>query len=543
MKARSRRKCLSINGATEYCDHSVRTMANILKVHEQNAIRQLAALGWSLRRIARQTGIDRKTLRRYLEGGAKSPTLSTPGSSQPADAKSPISTAGQPGGADLVSEALQAGVGRPSSCDPHRLRIAPKLDAGLSAQRIYQDLVAEVGFNGSYQSVKRFVRKLRQAQPERVWRIEVQPGEEVQVDFGTGAPVVEADGHRRRPWVLRVVLSYSRKAYSEAVFHQTTENFIRGLENAFRSFGGVARILNTDNLRAAVQQADWCDPQLNPKLVSFCSHYGCALMPCLPRTPEHKGKTESGIQYLKGNGLRGRTFASLNAQNQFLRHWEKTVADVRIHGTTRQQVAALFAEEQKLLLPLPLSLFPCFQEGQRTVHRDSYVEVDKAFYTVPPEYIGQQVWVRWDSREVRVFDRRWAQIKLHAHLPPGQFDKVLGLGGGHGPLERQMDYWLKRAQELGQPCGQWSRAVMERKGPLGLRSVMGLIGLTDHHSFKTVNDACASALSRGAWRLRDVRALLEQRQREVQTHLSFAQHHPLIRNLAEYGRFIQTKLP
>jgi hypothetical protein len=342
---------------------------------------------------------------------------------------------------------------------------------------------------------------------------------------------------------LRVVLSYSRKAYSEAVFHQTTENFIRGLENAFRALGGVTKTLNLDNLRAAVQQADWCDPKLNPKLMSFCRHYGCALMPCLPRTPQHKGKTERGIQYLKGNALRGRTFKSLSAENEFLRHWEKTVADVRIHGTTRQQVGALFAQEQKALLPLPPDLFPCFQEGQRTVHRDSYVEVDKAFYTVPPEYIGQEVWVRWDGREVRIFNQRWDQIKLHAHLAPGQFDKVLGLGGGDGPLERQVDYWLKRAEDLGQPCGQWSRGVLERKGPLGLRTIMGLVGLIDHHAFKTLNDSCASALSRGAWRLRDVKALLEQRQREIQTHLDFAQSHPLIRNLAEYGLFIQTKTP
>ena len=485
-------------------------MANILKVHEQNTIQQLAALGWSRRRIARELKLDRKTVRRYLSAAAKSPTISTPSSPEPAESKSPISTPGEPTGAELVTRALEAEAGRPSLCDPHRARIAAKLDAGLSAQRIYQDLVAEVDFSGSYQSVKRFVRRLRRQQPDRVWRIEV--------------------------------LSYSRKAYSEAVFHQTTENLIRCLENAFLAFGGVPKVLNLDNLRAAVQKADWCDPELNPKLMSFCRHYGCALVPCLPRTPEHKGKTERGIGYLKGNALRGRTFKGLSAENEFLRHWEKTVADVRIHGTTRQQVAALFVQEQKSLLPLPPGLFPCFQEGQRTVHRDSYVEVDKAYYTVPPEYIGQVVWVRWDSREVRIFNQRWEQIKLHAHLPPGQFDKVLGLGGGHGPLERQLDYWLKRAQELGAPCGQWSQGVLQHKGPLGLRSIMGLIGLTDHHSFKTLNDACASALSRGAWRLRDVRALLEQRQREVQTHLSFAQSHPLIRNLAEYGLFIQNKI-
>lgn len=513
-------------------------MANVLKVHEQSNIQQLAAQGWSRRRIARELNLDRKTVRRYLEDAAKSPTISTPGSSVTPEPKSLISTPGE-----NASPAPPRGKpGRPSLCDPHRASIDAKLDVGLSAQRIYQDLVSEVSFSGSYQSVKRFIQQLRQEQPERVWRVEVQPAEEIQVDFGTGAPVVDAEGRRRRPWVLRVILSYSRKAYSEAVFHQTTENFIRCLENALRSFGGSVRVLNLDNLRAAVHKADWFDPELNPKLLSFCRHYGCALMPCLPRTPEHKGKTENGIRYLKGNALRGRVFPSLSAHNEFLRHWEKTVADVRIHGTTRKQVAALFAQEQKALLPLPPDFFPCFQEGKRTVHRDSYVEVDKAYYSVPPEYIGQVVWVRWDGREVRVFNQRWEQIKLHTHLSPGQFDKVLGLGGGDGPLERQLDYWLKRAAELGAPCAQWSQGVLQCKGPLGLRSIMGLVGLTDHHSFKTVNEACASALSRGAWRLRDVRALLEQRQREVQTHLSFAKSHPLIRNLAEYGLFIQSKI-
>lgn len=516
-------------------------MANVLKVHEQSSIHELAAQGWSRRRIARTLKLDRKTVRRYLNAGAKSPTISTPGSTS-SDSKSPgVSTPGVSDVASAAPEALRAPVGRPSLCEPHRQCIELKLEAGLSSQRIYQDLIDEVGFGGSYQSVKRFVQGLRAKQPERVWRIEVAPGEEVQIDFGTGAWVIDEQGRRRRPWVLRVVLSFSRKAYSEAVFHQTTENLIRCLENAFRSFGGVATTVNLDNLRAAVHQADWCDPDLNPKLLSFCRHYRCALLPCLPRTPEHKGKVESSVKYVKANALRGRTFPSLSAHNEFLGHWEKSVADVRIHGTTRQQVAARFAQEQAALRPLPPDLFPCFQEGQRTVHRDSYVEVGRAYYSVPPEYIGQRVWVRWDGREVRVFNQRWDQIKLHRRLEPGQFDQVLGLGGGQGSLPQQLDYWLGRADQLGRPCSQWCRHVVEHKGPLGLRSIMGLIGLTRQHSFKSINEACASAGSRGAWRLRDVKALLEQRQREVQTRFNFAQDHPMIRNLAEYGLFIQNK--
>lgn len=530
-------------------------MANILKVHEQELIQKLAQK-WSKRRIARELGLDRKTVRRYLRQ-PKSPTLSTPGTDGQSGASPPTlgtdaqseegsSEAKSPGvstpgivGSQIVAEALAEVSGRPSLSEPHRKLITKKLDKdGLSAKRIYQDLVGEVGFKGSYQSVKRFVRELKAAEPHRVWRVEVESGEEVQVDFGAGPYIVGTDGRRRRSWVLRVVLSHSRKAYSEAVFQQTTENLIRCLENAFRSFGGVSSVINLDNLKAAVLRADWLDPQLNPKLVSFCRHYGTALLPCRPATPEHKGKTERGIAYLKDNALKGRQFESLAALNQFLRDWERTVADLRIHGTTRQQVAASFAQEKASLRALPPDLFPCFQEAKRTVHRDGYVEVAKAYYAVPVEYLRQEVWVRWDGREVRVFNLRFDQIAFHRRREPGQFTHPLGLAGGQGPLQRQIDYWQGRCQQLGEPCAQWARGLVERNGPLAVRSLIGLIALLDRHSFKALNEACACALSRGAWRLRDVRALLEQRQ--VQTHFTFAQSHPLIRNLTEYGLFIKT---
>jgi len=499
-------------------------MANILKVHEQEAISRLVALGWSIRRIARELGIHRKTVRQYFprpESDSKCTTISTPGS----EPKCTISTPGK--------------IGRKSLCQSVAQLIESKAESGLTAQRIYQDLKLEVQFTGSYQSVKRFVRRLRQADPERVCRIEVQPAEEAQVDFGTGAPIIGSDGRKTKTWIFRIVLSCSRKAYSEAVLRQSTETFIRCLENAFGHFGGVTQTLNLDNLKAAVLKADFADPDLNPKLAAFARHYGIAILPCLPKTPEHKGKIENSVGYVKENALAGRTFVSLAAQNQFLAHWEKTIADLRIHGTTKRQVAQLFSQEKPLLLPLPLSLFPVFEEARRSVHRDSYVEVAKAYYAAPPEYIGQEVWVRWDLREVRIFNQRWEQLQIHRRLEPGRFSKVLGIGGGQGTLQSNLDYWLGRAAQLGTPCAHWAQGLVQKRGFEAIRSLIGLVNLIDQHSFRAVNQACARALAKDAWRLRDIRALLDST--EIQTHLAFAQGHPLIRDLSEYGVFIKTK--
>src|SRR5438552_8770123 len=499
-------------------------MANILSVQQQQAILSLAAQGWSIRRIARELKIHRKTMRQYLpEATAISncTTLSTAGSPP----KCTISTAGK--------------TGRKSLCDSLAQMITAKAGQGLTAQRIYQDLKVEVHFTGSYESVKRFVRQLRQADPARVWRIEVAPAEELQVDFGAGPPIHSSDGRRRKSWVFRIVLSYSRKAYSEVVFHQDTETFLRCLENAFRHFGGVAQTTNLDNLKAAVLKFDFADPQFNPKLLEFARHYGTVILPCLPRTPEHKGKVENSVAYVKGNALAGRTFDCLAAENQWLIKWESTVADLRIHGTTKRQVAQLFEQEKKHLLPLPPSLFPVFREAPRQVHRDSYVEVAKSYYAVPPEYIGQQVWARWDQREVRLFNQRWEQIQIHRRLEPGQFSKVLGIGGGQGTLKANLDYWQQRASAMGSDCQQWAQELVQQRGIQALRSLMGLVSLTERHSFRAINQACAQATAKAACRLRDVRALLDSC--EAQTQLVFAHHHPLIRPLSEYGVFIKNQ--
>ncbi len=156
--------------------------------------------------------------------------------------------------------------------------------------------------------------------------------------------MIEEEGKRRGPHLFRCVLSHSRKGYSEAVWRQNTESFIRCLENAFRSFGGVPATVVIDNLKAGVMRADWYDPELNPKLEEFARHYGTVILPSKPAMPRHKGKVEAGVKYAQNNALKGRIFASLTAQNLFLADWENNMADTRIHGTTRQQVGRFFEE-------------------------------------------------------------------------------------------------------------------------------------------------------------------------------------------------------
>jgi transposase len=399
--------------------------------------------------------------------------------------------------------------------------------------------VAEQGFAGKYDSVKRFVRRLTQCQPLPFRRMETPPGEEAQVDFGTGAWVVAPDGKRRKTHVFRIVLSYSRKAYSESTFTQTTDDFLRALENAFCAFGGVPKTLVIDNLKAAVAHPDWFDPELSPKVQSFCLHYGTVILPTKPYMPRHKGKVESGVKYVQANALKGRKFPSNEAQNRFLAGWETGVADTRIHGTTKRQVAKLFAEERPSLLPVPLERFPCFREARRKVNRDGHVEVAKAYYSAPPEYLGRTVWVRWDGRLVRIFNHRFEQIALHVRHEQGRFstqaehlapEKING-------IERGAAYLLNKVAWIGPQSQQWSEAMLHARGIEGTRVLQGLLSLTRKHSAKALENACEIALSHGAFRLRTIRHLL-QRKTEKQTSMPFLDEHPIIRPMDDYARVV-----
>jgi len=508
---------------------------NILNVSLQHSISTLAAAGWSRRRIARELGIDRETVGKYLRLEQAKPAISTPGSETIPDSKPAILTLGSESDSDPKPAISTAGSGRQSSCLAWRERIEAAAAVGLSAQRIYQDLVCEHGFTGSYQAVKRCVRPLRQSQTAPFLRMEVEPGAEAQVDFGLGAWVM-VEGKRKRPHLFRIVLSHSRKAYSEVVWRQTTESFVRCLENAFRYFGGVPRTLVVDNLRAAVTRADWFDPELNRKVEEFCVHYGTVMLPTRPAMPQHKGKVEAGVKYAQNNALQGRSYESLSAQNLWLADWERTVADTRIHGTIRQQVGRVFTEvERAALLPLPASLFPCFEEAPRSVHRDGYIELKRAYYSVPPEYVGRQVWVRWEAKLIRVFNHRHEQVAVHVRTEPGKF--ATDPQHLHSPYRRgvqqSLDYLLDRARLIGKHTGSWAEAMTQQRGPAGMRVLHGLLSLAGKHPAAALERATEKALHHGTWRLRDLRTLLERPGPAPQ--LDFLETHPLIRQLEAYA--------
>lgn len=514
-------------------------MANHIQVSLSQSIVELYNRGWKKLRIARELDVDTKTVRRHIRLYKANSLLPPPGESPVGgaggDSNSLLLPAGDAPVQNPNSLLPPAGSGgRESQCLAHKTRIEEALEAGLSAQRIYQDLVTEEAFTGGYDAVKRFARRCRRSDPQRFQRFESPPGEEAQIDFGRGAPIV-ADGRTQKTWAFRIVLSHSRKAYSEAVFRQTTDAFIRCLENAFRHFGGVPRLLVPDNLRAAVSRADWFEPELNPKVREFCRHYGTVMVPTRPYSPRDKGKVENAIKYLKNNALKGRQFESLNAQNRFLLDWESRIADQRIHGTTRQQVARLFERERPFLSPLPQGIFPCFQEAQRMVHRDCHVEVERAYYEVPEEYLQRQVWVRWDGRTVRVYNDRMEQIAIHAKAAPGRFQEIEQTTSRSRLMgvERSASWLVATALKVGPRCGAWAQAVLVNRGVEGIRPLCGLRQLVRKYTACELEKACGQALELGQFHLRDVRSLLDRPQAEETP--GFLEAHPLIRDMTEYG--------
>jgi transposase len=504
----------------------------------------LGRLGWSLRRIEKETGVRRETAAGYLK--AAGVALRPPGAwgraapAKPANEVTPDSGA-EPAKALNTKTSNEAAPESPSSsaCEPHRETIESGLSKGRNAKAIWQDLVDGHGFAGGYQSVKRFVRRLvGKRPPEACAVIETAPGEEAQVDYGSGPMVRDsASGKYRRTRLFVLTLGYSRKAVRLLSFRSSSQIWAELHEKAFQRLGGVTRVVVLDNLKEGVLKPDTYDPTLNPLYRDMLAHYGSAGLACRVRDPDRKGKVESGVGHAQKTPLKGQRFENLEEAQAYLDHWGERWADTRIHGTTKRQVAVMFAEEKPALLPLPLEPFRYYLYGERTVHLDGCVEVEAAYYGAPPGWIGRQVQVQWDLRHVRLLDPQTGQL-LREHLRQARGkhriqDEDRPPHTPPGTLQL-----LLRAGRSGVQMGVLCRRMHEQEGQAAVRRIQGILALAKKHGPAAVEDACAVALEMGVCNYRFVRRYLE---RGPQLPLTLRQVDPLIRDLTEYRDFIQSK--
>src|SRR6185436_7017860 len=166
-------------------------------------------------------------------------------------------------------------------------------------------------------------------------------------------------------------------------------------ERAFRRLGGAVRIIVLDNLREGVLEPDIYDPALNPLYRDMLKHYGAVALTCRVGDPDRKGKVESAVAHAQKTPLKGLRFESVEEAQAYLDRWEERWADTRIHGTTKRQVSVMFAEEKPALRELPIEPFRYYRYGARSVNLDGCVEVDAAYYSAPPGWIGRTLHVHW----------------------------------------------------------------------------------------------------------------------------------------------------
>jgi transposase len=516
-------------------------LANYLKMKKRQQVIALLELGWSYRRIEAETGVRRETVSRYdrlrrsnaakvfpgSETGSGPPEVgfSATGASKPAKVF--------PGSSSNAAKAFPGSERLPrSAASAYHDVIAAKLEQRLSVQRVWQDLVADYGYGHSYESVKRYVRGMRKT--GRVAGVcHSEPGEEGQIDFFRGAPTLQPDtGQWRRPWVFRLTLCCSRHGYEEAVWDQKLETFLRLHEHAFHDLGGVPRVIRHDNLKAGVVRACLFDPDVNPVYAAFAEHWGFTPLPTRPRNPRENGKQERSGGYVKDNALKGRRFDGLDKHNAHLRHWNRTIARLRIHGTTRKQVWTHFIEvERPALQPLAPEPFALFQSGTRIVHPDGHVEVRGSFYPVPSHLLGQRVNVRWDERMVRVFCHDTLQA-AHVRVPAGQYARTGEAKTITSTQQAYLHRLLGRCERIGAELHAWAAEAITERGVRAIRLIQGAVALTRKHPREAVCRAAALALEHRLFRHKDLRRLVEQAPRPQQ--LDLIDEHPSIRPLDHY---------
>jgi transposase len=339
------------------------------------AMLKLASLGWGAKRIAKEMGCSRNTVRRYLRHGYQ-----------------PYRTPERLGRLVKLSEWLA------SRYLQHR----------GNADVVRQDLERELKVRVSLRTVERAVSHLRRealAQRLATVRFETAPAQQLQIDFGSlYVPIAEES---TRIYLFVATLGYSRRTYVDLFLHERQSGWMQGVEGAFRHFGGITAELLIDNAKPLVQlhHVQTREVVFNERFRAFCRYWGVVPRACAPYRARTKGKDERGVGYVKHNAIAGHRFASFEAVRAHLSYWMREIADTRVHGTTGEVPLVRFErDEQQLLRPIAgKAPFLQVRELSRRVHSDACVELDTNSYSVPWRLIGESVTVVVSDHEVRVF--------------------------------------------------------------------------------------------------------------------------------------------
>ena len=339
------------------------------------AMVRLKACGWGVKRIARELGCSHHTVKHYVAMGGLVPFRAPK---------------------------------RPKVLDGHEEWLRDRfLRHRGNADVVRQDLLAEKGLMVGLRTLQRAVQPYRQALKAEALatiRFETPPGRQLQIDFGER--LVEIDGTKVKAFVFVATLGHSRRCHVRAFRHEKQESWFSGLESAFLTFGGVPEEVLMDNPRALVVRHDATNRtvQFNDKLLAFAKHWDFAPRACAPYRARTKGKTESGVGYVKKNAIAGHAFANWDAFEAHLAQWERDVANVRVHGTTGEAPTVRFErDEEHRLKPLGgRAAFGALRELTRVVGNDCAVEIDTNSTSVPWRLIGERVAITVAAGEVRI---------------------------------------------------------------------------------------------------------------------------------------------
>jgi transposase len=327
----------------------------MLEPDEVSAMLRLKGLGWGAKRIALELGVSRNTVKNYIAAGGWTP---------------------------------YAPPARKKALDGQEMWLRERLRRHRgNADVVRQELAAEKGIAVSLRTVERAVKRYRQeleAEARATVRFETPPGKQMQIDFGER--LVEIGGAKVRAYLFVATLGYSRRSHIRAFRNERQESWFDGLESAFVKFGGVTEEVLIDNARALVVEHDSATRTVlfNDKLKAFAKHWGFRPRACAPYRARTKGKTESGVGYVKRNAVAGRSFPTWEAFEAHLDAWTREVADMRLHGTTGEAPIERFRrDEAKALKPIAgIPPFYVARELIRRVQADCAVEIDGNAYSV-----------------------------------------------------------------------------------------------------------------------------------------------------------------